>query len=363
MHTADHYFDKKLSYKSSENQLRQLNTETATIDFSSNDYLGLAQQYFSTVTRGSTGSRLLSGNYKEIEQLERELANFYHAQQALVFSSGFQANIGLLSALGERSDTYLIDAEIHASMKVGSRLSTTSCWKFEHNNVIDLEQKLKKVNGRVWVFIEALYSMSGDLAPLQEIVSLCKNYNAYLVVDEAHSNGIYGPNGEGLVVEMGLEKEVTARIMTFGKAFGAEGAGILGSQSLKNYLINFSYPFIYSTAPSLGFVNTLIHQLNTVKAANLQRQSLFQNIKLFQQIVSDSSLNWSKNFSPIQALRIGNIEQTKLIAERLKKEDFYVFPIISPTVPIGEEQIRFCLHSYNSEEEIHLLFKTIESIT
>ncbi|MBL4707800.1 MAG: pyridoxal phosphate-dependent aminotransferase family protein [Flavobacteriales bacterium] len=360
MHSADSYFNRKLELREELQMLRRLQTDKASIDFSSNDYLGLAQQEYALTSKGSTGSRLLSGNSKAILQLEAELASFYHASEAILFPTGFQANIGLLSTLGERSDTYLIDSNIHASMKSGARISSSKHWKFEHNNLVDLEQKLAKAGGKIWVFIEALYSMSGSIAPLQKISDLCEKYEAFLIVDEAHSNGIYGKNGEGLVSQLNLERKVTARVMTFGKAFGAEGAVVLGSKKLKDYLVNYCHSFIYSTAPSSGFINSLHHQLDAVKKAHLQRNQLFKNIHLFRSLKKSVNFQWTESSSPIQSLIVGEVGRAKQFANFLRNKGFYIFPILSPTVPLGKEQIRFCLHSFNTSEEINLLFQSIQ---
>lgn len=363
MNSADSYFDSKLENRKSQNMLRQLQTDTMPIDFSSNDYLGFAKQEISISSKGSGGSRLLSGNQDYIVNLEKELATFYAAEDALVFQSGFQANIGLLSALGERSDTYIMDSNIHASMKEGAQLSYAKVWKFKHNNLDDLELKLNKSVGKTWVFIESLYSMSGEISPIKQIVDLCHKYGAFLIVDEAHSNGIFGKNGEGLVSELGLINQVTARVMTFGKAFGAEGAVILGSKRLKSYLVNFCNSMIYSTAPSMGFVNSLHHQLNAIKNASELRKKLFDNIHFFHALKEGSQFSWSQTLSPIQSLTIGEINTTKRLSLFLKKKGISVFPILSPTVPLGKEQIRFCIHSYNTQKEIQTLFNTINQFT
>lgn len=359
MHSADFYFNRKLEQRENLQILRRLQISKASIDLSSNDYLGLAQHEFSLTSKGSTGSRLLSGNNEAIIKLEKDLASFYRADAAILFPTGFQANIGLLSALGERSDTYLMDSNIHASMKSGAQLSNSNQWKFKHNDLEDLEKKLKKTSGKVWVFIEALYSMSGEIAPIKEIAELCEKHKAFLIIDEAHSNGIYGTNGEGLVTQLNLENKITARVMTFGKAFGAEGAVVLGSRKLKDYLVNFCYSFIYSTAPSSGFIKSLHHQLNAVKKADTQRAQLFENIKLFCSMRGCTDYQWKRSSSPIQSLIVGKVGRTKQLADFLREKGFYIFPILSPTVPEGKEQIRFCLHSFNTSEEINLLFQSI----
>lgn len=363
MSFANSYFEGKLQQRKEQQRFRQLRTEKEGIDLSSNDYLGLAQHLFAVETSGSTGSRLLSGNCTSILTLEEQLAHFYNAESALLFPTGFQANIGLLSSLGQRGDTYLLDSNIHASMKEGARLSNCQHWKFKHNDLDDLTNKLSKAKGNVWVFVEALYSMDGSIAPLKEIASICKKHNAALVVDEAHSNAIFGERGHGLVSHLALEHQVTARVMTFGKGFGAEGATIVGSHILKSFLVNFCSSFIYSTAPSRGFCESLTHQLKAVINASDRRRLLTENIQLFNQLKKTSQFNWNPSTSPIHSLAVGDALRTKQLANFLRAEGFYVFPILSPTVEEGKEQIRFCLHSFNTQEQLEALFKLLSTAT
>jgi 8-amino-7-oxononanoate synthase len=240
--------------------LRSLKTPENLIDFCSNDYLGLARSVtlrqtieqsvavHSNRLNGSTGSRLLAGNSALAEELETELAAFHDTEAALIFNSGYDANVGLLASLPQRGDTLLTDDLIHASMIDGARLSVANRFKFRHNDLDDLENRLKRATGTVYVAIESVYSMDGDLAPLTEIVELCEHYEAALIVDEAHATGVFGPQGGGLVQSLGLQKRVFARVHTFGKALGVHGAAVVGSASLRDFLINFARSFVYSTA-------------------------------------------------------------------------------------------------------------------
>jgi len=188
--------------------------------------------------------------------------------------------------------------------------------------------------------------MDGDLAPLKEIADLCVQYKAYLIVDEAHAAGVFG---KGLVDELGISDLVFARLVTFGKAYGAHGAAILGSLELKDYLVNFARSFIYTTAlPPSAY--HLIQQRCVVDLASLQDQ-LQQNIRIFRKMISSERL-YSDARSPIQIIPIGDITKTRVLAEKLQAAGFAVKPIYSPTVPKGDERIRICIHSFNSEEEI-----------
>jgi 8-amino-7-oxononanoate synthase len=201
--------------------------------------------------------------------------------------------------------------------------------------------------------------MDGDFAPLKELVAICEKYNASLIVDEAHANGIFGKNGEGRVVEENLQEKVFARVLTFGKALGSHGAVVLGSENLRNYLINFSRPFIYTTALPPVAVKHIRHQYDRLISENDRRQNLISLISYFNSRKKDfSGLN---EFSPqsestIQTIIIPGNEMVKALSQKLLEEKLDVRAILSPTVPEGKERLRICLHSFNSEKEIDALF-------
>ena len=353
----------KLTKRKSEGTLRSLSCFEGFIDFYSNDYLGLSK--VSVEGRnfnhsGATGSRLISGNSKEAETCERTLAEFFNSEAALIYNSGYDANVGLFSSILQRGDTVIYDEAIHASVRDGIRLSFAAAYSFEHNSLSDLRLKLEKAKGTIYIAIESLYSMNGDLAPLKELVEIAKAFNAYLIVDEAHSTGVFGTSGRGLVEEFKLETHVFARLVTFGKAYGCHGAAILGSQQLKDYLINFSRSFIYTTALPPSFYRQI--ELNVLNdSIPLLQQKLAQNIELFRGNTHELEVHSDKR-SPIQMIRIGSIESTKFCAEQLQKEKIAVKPIYAPTVKSGEESIRICIHAHTSTEEIKRLCKVLNEL-
>ena len=230
------------------------------IDFTSNDYLGLARslELFQAIEQkvsdsafklnGATGSRLLSGNSDYAEQIENKLSGIFKSEASLLFNSGYAANVGVLSSLPQRGDTILYDALAHACMKDGARLSLAKRFNFKHNDLHDLESKIKLATGKVFIAVESIYSMDGDQCPLKDLVDLAEKYGAVIILDEAHSTGVLGDRGAGLAVSLGLENKIDVRIYTFGKAMGIHGACVAGSSTLKDYLINFARPFIYTTA-------------------------------------------------------------------------------------------------------------------
>lgn len=365
----------KLTKRIEEQALRKLGRVTQLIDFSSNDYLGFANSetlFHKThaflvdngyTQNGATGSRLLSGNHSLYEKVEKELCNYHNAAATLLFNSGYDANLGLFATVPQRGDIILFDEFIHASIRDGIQLSNARSYKFQHNNLQDLESLLKRYtqtkpleNVEIYVVSETVFSMDGDTPNVKEMVSLCKQYNAKLIFDEAHAVGVLGNGGVGIVQELGVEKQVFARIITFGKALGAHGAIILGEMSLITYLINFARSFIYTTGLSP-------HAIATVKTAyeELERETgkkaienLQENIRFFQQEIQRLGLQeqFITSNSAIHCCMLGGNEKVKTIAKKLEKLGFDVKPILSPTVPKSKERLRFCIHAYNSKEEI-----------
>jgi 8-amino-7-oxononanoate synthase len=359
------FLQKALQKREEENIVRQLKPETQLIDFSSNDYLGfarnemLSQEVAKEMGRGgfhksgSTGSRLLTGNTIYAEKLEEKIADFHKAETALLFNSGYDANLGLLSSIAQRGDTFIYDSLSHASIIDGIRLSIAGRkYKFEHNNVTDLEKKIRHATGKVFIVAESVYSMDGDFAPLREIMNVCKQYGAYLIVDEAHSTGIFGPEGKGIVEAEELEAAIFARVFTFGKALGAHGAAVAGSKALKEYLVNFARSFIYTTALPFHALASTHVAYNYLPLANAERKKLFENIDFFRDEIEQSGISIETTRSPIQSIIIKGNEKVKQAALLLQNKGFDIRPILSPTVEKGKERLRVCIHSYNTQEQI-----------
>lgn len=341
---------------------RQLrNADPALTDFSSNDYLGICRNRMISVSpslaHGSTGSRLLSGNSPEAEQLETFLANFHSSEAALLFNSGYDANLGLLSSLPKEGDTILYDILSHASIRDGIRLSRANAFPFLHNDMIDLERRLSAATGTVYVVSESVFSMDGDLAPLGPMVNLCQKFGAYLIVDEAHATGVIGDRGEGLVQQLGLENRVMARIHTFGKAVGCHGAVVLGSLALKEFLLNFCRPLIYATAMSPVAVAAIKASYGIFPAMHEERKGIAELIAYFQSLPLPCTKLASS--TPIQGIIIPGNQEVAALSERLLLAGFDCRPIRYPTVPKGRERIRIILHAFNTLQELDLLKKAI----
>ena len=357
----------KLALRLQNNALRQLPKATNLIDFASNDYLGFSNsqsifeethQYLvanNQIQNGATGSRLLSGNHSVYQEAERLIAQFHQSPAALIFNSGYDANVGFFSAVPQKGDLILFDELCHASIRDGIQLSNAKAYKFQHNDLEDLERLLIRYpDTTIYIVTESVFSMDGDTPNLEELVQLAEKYNSYIVVDEAHALGVFGEKGEGLVQSLQLHDIVFARIMTFGKGLGCHGAAILGSEDLKSYLVNFARSFIYTTGLSPHSVATIVTAYKHLEKANDNQQQLKNNIAHFNQEKNRLSLKplFVRSKSAIQSAIIPGNERVKSIASQLQEKGFDVKPILSPTVPEGQERLRFCLHSFNSEKDI-----------
>lgn len=351
----------KLTQRKTSGALRQLRSGCPAIDFCSNDYLGIVKNRLISLSdelaHGSTGSRLISGNDARTEELENDIARFHNAAAGLLFNSGYDANLGLLSAVSQKGDTILYDELSHASIRDGIRLSFARAYSFAHNDTRDLQKKIRQATGNIFIVTESVFSMDGDTAPLKEIAELAVEHKAHLIVDEAHAIGVIGSKGEGLVQSLKLENYCFARIHTFGKALGCHGAIILGSVLLKNYLINFSRPFIYTTALPPVAIAAIRAAYSIIPGMEKERRQLNELIELFRQQAKHLQLTNSQ--TPIQGVLIPGNEQVKAIAAKLQEGNIDVRPILYPTVPLHTERLRVVIHSFNTAEELTEMLKLI----
>ena len=373
MNRVEQYLADRLEERMLAGNLRRLTTTRAETDFFSNDYLGLVTTgalamlmhpySFDANDTGATGSRLLSGNSEQAEALENNIATFHKAKAALLFNSGYDANVGLITSITSRNTTILSDELCHASLIDGIRLSQCARrYKFAHNDLNDLAEKLKKYRdaGPVLVVVESIYSMDGDMAPLSAIAALCSQNDAQLIVDEAHATGVTGVHGEGMVCALGLEESVFARVHTFGKAMGCHGAAIVGSNLLKQYLINFSRTFIYTTALPPHAVHSISCAYKHLSHPDFTNEPIHELIAYFRKKIRITGIaGWKDSVSPIQAFITGNNANSKKIAAALQVAGLQVNPILSPTVANGQERLRICLHTFNTNEQVDRLFDII----
>jgi 8-amino-7-oxononanoate synthase len=352
-------YKKLIEERRSKNMFRSLSSFSFDdyIDFCSNDYLGLSKISFDSDLdyQSATGSRLISGNSSIYNKVEHFLAEFFEAESALIFNSGYDANIGLLSSLPQKGDTVIYDELIHASIRDGIRLSNAKSFKFKHNDLEDLKAKISKSEGELFLVVESVYSMDGDFAPLKEVVDICNKSKVKLIVDEAHSGGIFGVGGRGLVVELGLQNDVFARVLTFGKAYGAHGAVVLSNELLKEFLVNYARSFIYTTGlPNLS-IERIVKVVAEGKYSHQIRKQLFDNIKEFKRRFSNSELYQIDSDSPIQTLILPGNSNVKAFEEFLLNEKIWCKAILSPTVSEGKERLRVSIHAFNTKRQLDLL--------
>ncbi|RPE08949.1 8-amino-7-oxononanoate synthase [Chitinophaga lutea] len=362
------FLEDALRQRRQQHAFRQLRVQGQLVDFCSNDYLGLArservQEEAHTIAKqlhqvhGSGGSRLLAGNYELVEEAEKVLAAFHDAPAGLIYNSGYDANLGLFSCVPQKGDTIVYDQLIHASIRDGIRLSAATAYSFLHNNLADLQKKLDNAAGRIFVAVESVYSMDGDLAPLTEIAALCEKSGALLIVDEAHATGVIGGKGEGLVQALQLAGSCFARVHTFGKAVGCHGAVVLGSAVLRDYLINYSRSFIYTTALPPQAVAVILAAYGIFPDMQAERRHLQQLIQQFRAGVPEDRRLDSE--TPIQVVMAPGNEAARGLAQRLQLEGLDVRAILHPTVPRGGERLRVVLHSFNTEQEVAKLIRII----
>lgn len=360
------HIQQKLSEREANNALRTLTLNHHLIDFCSNDYLGLAKEKLihsidgENQSYGSTGSRLISGNHTITEEVEKFLANYYDSETALLFNSGYNANLGLFSCLPLRGDTIIYDELSHASIRDGIKLSNAHSFSFKHNSVEDLIKKIAHAKGNIYVVVESIYSMDGDAAPMEQISAVCESNNAAFIVDEAHAVGTM-KNGKGLCVYKDLQNKVLARVVTFGKALGGHGAAVLCNRDLRNYLINFSRPFIYTTALPITNVVTIRRAHEFLQENKNRIDELEVNISYFKSKFKQCLLPLIESDSPIQSVLVEGNDKVKNLSDKLLASKIDVRPILSPTVPKGKERLRICLHSFNTQEQIDALINTLKN--
>lgn len=345
-------------------RLRSLSPR-AGVDFSSNDYLGLAQSLQLVeaasaalargVPTGAGGSRLLRGNHIEHEALESEAAAFFGAEAALYFGSGFLANYAIFSTLPQREDLVVYDALIHASVHDGLRAGRATAVPARHNDAETVEQAVKNWRssggtGQVWIAVESLYSMDGDRAPLDDLIAVADRHDAILVIDEAHATGVFGADGRGF----GCAFEGRANVLslhTCGKALGVTGALVLLPAVLRDFLINRCRPFIYATAPSPLMAAVVRRSLQLCLEEPERRAALVRQVSHYERLVADR-LGVPVSGSQIQPLIVGSDAAAVELASALRAQDFDVRAVRPPTVPENTARLRIALTLNASEADV-----------
>ena len=357
-----------------QSRLRTLETRSG-LDFTSNDYLGLAASkrlagaVIAAISHGSPigagGSRLLRGNAPEHEELEAAAAAFFHAERTLFFGSGYIANFAVFSTLPQRNDLVVLDELIHASVREGVRAGRAASVPFRHNNVEAVEAAIRTWRthggqGRIWIAAESLYSMDGDRAPLSDLITLADSHEAFLVVDEAHATGVFGPDGRGLAAFLeGRENSIV--LHTCGKALGGAGALLNVPETLSNFLVNRCRPFIYSTAPSPLMAVAALEALKILKEEPERRADL-SRLMDYAAREARARCELSVSGSQILPVIIGDDRRTMQIASKLRKRGFDVRGVRPPTVPAGTARLRISLTLNVDEAAIAGLFDALAEL-
>ncbi|HEX8269882.1 MAG TPA: pyridoxal phosphate-dependent aminotransferase family protein [Flavobacterium sp.] len=361
--------ESKIHTRKQQDAFRETHPSSGLVDFCSNDYLGFSSSASifnethqmlvdrNIIRNGATGSRLISGNHDLYTECESVISVFHQSESALVYNSGYDANLGFFSCVPQRNDVILYDELCHASIRDGIQLSHANAYKFAHNDLDDLEHKIKQniSQGRnIYVATESVFSMDGDSPDLENLVAVAESYHCYAVIDEAHALGVFGENGFGLTQHLNLQHRIFARIMTFGKGLGCHGAAILGSAELRDYLVNFSRSFIYTTGLPPHSTATIITAYKHLEIEKEAIRKLNENILFFNREKNQIGLKqlFVRNKSAIQSAIIPGNEKVKQIALKLRQNGFDIRPMLSPTVPEGQERLRICLHSFNTEKEM-----------
>jgi 8-amino-7-oxononanoate synthase len=365
----DGFLSRRIEERRNQHALRVLSlSDPGLTDFCSNDYLGMVHNGLllssseAILRHGSTGARSLTGQYKLMLQAEDLIADFHEVEAALLFNSGYVANLGLISAVAGRGDTVIYDQLIHASIRDGIRLSRAESFSFPHNQTAELEKKIlhAKEMGQVFVVTESVFSMDGDIAPLEELAAITARTDAHLIVDEAHATGIYGEKGEGLVQQLGLASRCFARVYTFGKAMGCHGAVVLGTATLKTFLVNFSRPFTYTTSLPETSVAAIIRAYRKVPELSAERGRLQDLISRF--IKAGIPKRMEKAVTAIQPILIEGNTRVRAASEQLKQAGIDIRPVLYPSVPKGQERLRVVLHSYNTDPEMDQLLHSLPKL-
>jgi len=342
------------------------------VNFCSNDYLGLAEnpvlrERVAEAVRaaekvGGTGSRLLSGQTEAWRDLEEEFAKFAGTESALFFTSGYAANVGLFSSLAGKDDVIFSDERNHASLIDGMRLSGARKVIYPHLNLNALEDTLRQEAGAPWrkvIVTESVFSMDGDIAPLQEIASLAEKYKAALILDEAHATAVHGPGGRGLAAAVGLTHRVLAITHTCGKALASAGAFVCGPAELKEHLVNHARTFIFSTALPPYFAAQIRAALHLAGGMESDREALLQRAAEMRGALQAEGFDTAGTASQIVPVILGGNEATLDAAEHLQREGFAVRGIRPPTVPEGGSRLRLSLTTRIAREELSQLVQSL----
>lgn len=340
------------------------------VNFSSNDYLAFSSEPSikdamnkALHTRaGTTSSRLMTGSTSHHHLLEDRIVEFKNKPAALVFNSGYQANLGVISTLVGRGDCVFSDRIDHASIVDGIKLSGARCFRFRHNDTEHLESlltKYRKSFKNALIVTESIFSMDGDEAPLEDIARIKNEYNCRLMLDDAHATGIFGPEGSGIAGELGLSDQVDIIMGTFSKALGVFGSYIATSREIKELLINRCRSFIYSTALPVSIISGCMAAIDLVRDQPQRRKDLLSKASYFRKTAKIDTIHGRSQIIPII---VGDEERTLFLSEALKERGWWVTPIRPPTVPPGTSRLRVSITLHHSIDTLNSFIDDLEDV-
>jgi 8-amino-7-oxononanoate synthase len=339
------------------------------VNFCSNDYLGLANhpEVIAAFKRGvdqygvgSGSAHLICGHSHAHHALEDELAAFTGRERALLFSTGYMANLGVISALVGRGDSVLEDRLNHASLLDGGLLSAARFQRYQHNQLDDLQVRLAASKGKALIVSDGVFSMDGDLALLPDLANLAEQHGAGLLIDDAHGFGVLGANGGGVVEHFGLSQQQVPILMgTLGKAFGTFGAFIAGSDALIEYLIQKARTYVFTTAMPAAVAEATRVSLRLLRQEAWRRQHLQALISRFRAGAEQQGLQLMDSATAIQPIILGDSETALLASERLLAQGFWVSAIRPPTVPAGTARLRITFSSLHTEQQVDALLEAL----
>lgn len=357
--------------------LRRTLQPPSGIDLSSNDYLGLAahpllkQKMAEAVLEqgcGSTGSRLLRGERTDLAAVERRFAAFKNTEASLYFGSGYTANIGVLATFIERHDMVLTDAQNHASIVDGIRLSRAKRVKFRHCDIDDVARKLRTfphgpTGTQKFLVTESLFSMDGDFAPLAAYAELCRETDTVLIVDEAHAVGVYGASGSGYIEHTNTGSEVFVSVDTAGKALGVSGAFVSGPEWAVDYLIQRARPFMFSTAPPPALAAALDASLTVIEREPERRRRVQELAGSLRGMLAGQGVDIGRSQSQIVPVLLGENDRAKTVAAELQHEGFDIRAIRPPAVPPGTARLRVSVNALLDESTLQRFASTLQKVT
>lgn len=363
-------YRKRLAIGSTQGPVVMVN-DRELLNFSSNDYLGLAAhpELLLTFKRGvdlyglgAGSSQLVCGHSTAHAQLEERLARITGRERSLVFSSGYLANLAVVTTLLDQKGFIIEDRLVHASLIDAARLSRARIHRFPHSDTAAADQILSKIDGlaRKLVVTDSVFSMDGDIAPVENLARICHAHDAMLMVDDAHGLGVLGPRGGGILDHLGLDSKAVPVLMgTFGKALGAFGAFVSGDEALIEMLIQKARSYIYTTALPPAIAHTVIHALDLVTSESWRRVQLFQRVSQFQAGCRQRGIRITDSVTPIQPLVIGEARRAVGVSEQLYAKGILVPAIRPPTVPAGTSRLRISLTAGHTEEQVNYLLDTL----